>query len=993
MALKSGRCSGKAFSCRSGQCVPWQNPECDGRKDCLDGSDEEDCDCGGRPALQAVQQRIVGGSQASRGEFPWQVSLRENGEHFCGAAVLGPTWLVSAAHCFNEFQDPGTWTAHAGNIWLSGSSGHGRGEGSQAPVARILRHPSYDADSADFDLALLQLSTPLGPSRFVQPVCLPAASHIFPAGRKCLISGWGYLREDFLVKPEQLQKATVELLDQALCTSLYSNALTDRMLCAGYLEGKVDSCQGDSGGPLVCPEPSGRFFLAGIVSWGIGCAEARRPGVYTRITRLRDWIWDTIDSTTVTPAPPLTAASSTSTSTQNPRSTTSGQPMDTAPWPPNECGRRPGFSKPQRIVGGTTALYGEVPWQVSLKEEGLRHFCGATVISPRWLLSAAHCFIQTKPGRVMAFAGSTLLSAAESSSVKAGIWRVLLHPSFRPGRLDFDVALLELLRPLPFGAHVQPICLPPASHKIPLGRKCFVSGWGRLQEGNAPWPETLQLASVGIVEQKACNALYNFSLTEEMICAGFLEGKTGACQGDSGGPLACEEAPGVFSLAGLVSWGADCSQAKRPRVYAHISRFTGWILETMAGPRSPTPLGPSPPPKKGRTTAATTTTIPSSSSSSSISASFGQSSTRQDSGSTRLSTTGPPKVTPRATLLPAMPCGPSTFQCSSLLCIGKPNPECDGVLDCANGRDEAYCECGRASSWALGRIVGGSGASRGEWPWQASLRLWRGKKQEHKCGAVLISKRWLLSAAHCFDLYSNPSSWLAVLGTPFLAGEGEEKVRQVAQLHRHPFYNAFTLDYDLALLRLDRPLRFSPTLRPICLPEGADRLAPGAQCVITGWGSTKEGGPMSKQLQKAWVQVLGEAECQRFYPVQISSRMLCAGSPQWAIDSCSVSSTYTHFAVGTPPILLPSFPFLKRAPPASFFPSILFAGGRWGPLGLQGALLFGALGPGRHHQLGLWLCPARLPRSLRQSRRCPVLDPAEPSGLTPVIILTPLLSI
>ncbi|KFP82185.1 Transmembrane protease serine 9, partial [Apaloderma vittatum] len=140
------------------------------------------------------------------------------------------------------------------------------------------------------DVAVLELKSPVTFTKYIQPVCLPDAAHHFPASKKCLISGWGYLREDFLVKPEFLQKATVELLDQKLCSSLYSDALTDRMMCAGYLEGKIDSCQGDSGGPLVCQEPSGKFFLAGIVSWGIGCAEARRPGVYTRVTKLRDWI-------------------------------------------------------------------------------------------------------------------------------------------------------------------------------------------------------------------------------------------------------------------------------------------------------------------------------------------------------------------------------------------------------------------------------------------------------------------------------------------------------------------------------------------------------------------------------------------------------------------------------------------------------------------------------------------------------------------------------
>uniref|UniRef100_A0A8C6VB99 Transmembrane serine protease 9 n=1 Tax=Naja naja TaxID=35670 RepID=A0A8C6VB99_NAJNA len=285
----TGRCPGEAFACHNGQCVTLGSVQYNGWKDCPGGSDEAEY-CGTRPAMRSAT-RIVGGSEALLGEFPWQVSLRESNEHFCGAAILTARWLVSAAHCFNEFQDPRTWMAQAGSVRLSGSEG----SRAQAKVLRIFQHPSYNVESADYDAALLELAEPLTFSKYIQPVCLPAPSHCFPPGRKCLISGWGYLKEDFLVKPELLQKATVELLDQALCGNLYGGSvLTDRMVCAGYLEGKVDSCQGDSGGPLVCQEPSGRFFLTGIVSWGIGCAEARRPGVYTRVIRLWDWIIETM---------------------------------------------------------------------------------------------------------------------------------------------------------------------------------------------------------------------------------------------------------------------------------------------------------------------------------------------------------------------------------------------------------------------------------------------------------------------------------------------------------------------------------------------------------------------------------------------------------------------------------------------------------------------------------------------------------------------------
>nr|XP_054395262.1 transmembrane protease serine 9 [Pongo abelii] len=858
--LKSGPCPGNSFSCQNSQCVTKVNPECDDQKDCSDGSDEAHCECGLQPAWR-MAGRIVGGTEASPGEFPWQASLRENKEHFCGAAIINARWLVSAAHCFNEFQDPTEWVAYVGATYLSGWEA----STVRARVAQIVKHPLYNADTADFDVAVLELTSPLPFGWHIQPVCLPAATHIFPPRKKCLISGWGYLKEDFLVKPEVLQKATVELLDQALCASLYGHSLTDRMVCAGYLDGKVDSCQGDSGGPLVCEEPSGRFFLAGIVSWGIGCAEARRPGVYARVTRLRDWILEATTKAsmplvpTVAPAPaaPSTAwptspespvVSAPNKSTQAP----STVPLDWVTVPKlQECGARPAMEKPTRVVGGFGAASGEVPWQVSLKE-GSRHFCGATVVGDRWLLSAAHCFNHTKVEQVRAHLGTASLLGLGGSPVKIGLRRVVLHPLYNPGILDFDLAVLELASPLAFNKYIQPVCLPLAIQKFPVGRKCMISGWGNTQEGNATKPELLQKASVGIIDQKTCSVLYNFSLTDRMICAGFLEGKVDSCQGDSGGPLACEEAPGVFYLAGIVSWGIGCAQVKKPGVYTRITRLKGWILEIM----SSQPLPVSPP------------------------------------STTRMLATTSPRTTAGLTVPGATPSRPTPGAASRV--TGQPaNSTLSAVSTTARGQTpfldtlEATThsqppDCGLAPA-ALTRIVGGSAAGRGEWPWQVSLWL---RRREHRCGAVLVAERWLLSAAHCFDVYGDPKQWAAFLGTPFLSG-AEGQLERVARIYKHPFYNLYTLDYDVALLELVGPVRRSRLVRPICLPEPAPRPPDGARCVITGWGSVREGGSMARQLQKAAVRLLSEQTCRRFYPVQISSRMLCAGFPQGGVDSCS----------------------------------------------------------------------------------------------------------
>ncbi|XP_036027107.1 transmembrane protease serine 9 [Onychomys torridus] len=616
---------------------------------------------------------------------------------------------------------------------------------------------------------------------------------------------------------------------------------------------------GDSGGPLVCEEPSGRFFLAGIVSWGIGCAEARRPGVYARVTRLRDWILEVTRAPAVpTAAPaPATPGPPRPTSPGSPPPGTSARPTaapSTAPphpstaAKPQECGARPAMDKPTRIVGGLSAVSGEVPWQASLKE-GSRHFCGATVVGDRWLLSAAHCFNHTKAEQVHAHLGTASLLGVGGSPIKLGVRRMVLHPRYNPGILDFDVALLELARPLVFNKFIQPICLPLAIHKFPVGRKCMISGWGNTQEGNATKPDILQKASVGIIEQKMCGALYNFSLTDRMLCAGFLEGKVDSCQGDSGGPLACEETPGVFYLAGIVSWGIGCAQAKKPGVYARITRLKDWILKAMSSGPSSTPrphtsstrLIPNQPP---RTTAAGLTV---------------------QEATTRPAT---PRATSRGT---TRPLNRSTTRAQT------PAPNAPGTTT-----HSQLPGCGLAPPGALTRIVGGSAASRGEWPWQVSLWL---RSREHRCGAVLVAERWLLSAAHCFDIYGDPMQWAAFLGTPFLSG-AEGQLERVARIYRHPFYNLYTLDYDVALLELAGPVRRSRLVRPICLP-GPARPPEGARCVITGWGSLREGGSMARQLQKAAVRVLSEQTCRRFYPVQISSRMLCAGFPQGGVDSCS----------------------------------------------------------------------------------------------------------
>ncbi|KAM9852302.1 suppressor of tumorigenicity 14 protein homolog isoform 2-T2 [Aulostomus maculatus] len=281
-----GICSDFSFKCKNGNCVNKVNAECDRVNDCSDNSDEANCNCGTRPYKL---NRIVGGQNAELGEWPWQVSLHfMTHGHVCGASIISKKWLLSAAHCFvttkQENHMPSNWQTYSGM-----QDQYSHGDVQRRPVKRIISHPDYNPMTFDYDIALLELSKPLELSNTIQPICLPAPSHVFPAGMACWVTGWGALREGGQ-KSQLLQKASVKIINDTVCDSVTLGQVTSRMMCSGFLAGGVDACQGDSGGPLVCFEESGKWFQAGIVSWGEGCARRGKPGIYSRVTKLREWI-------------------------------------------------------------------------------------------------------------------------------------------------------------------------------------------------------------------------------------------------------------------------------------------------------------------------------------------------------------------------------------------------------------------------------------------------------------------------------------------------------------------------------------------------------------------------------------------------------------------------------------------------------------------------------------------------------------------------------
>ncbi|KAM9274813.1 serine protease 56 [Cariama cristata] len=247
--------------------------------------------CGrrGDPQVNATapRGRIMGGSVAPRGAWPWLVSVRLHGELMCGGVLVGHSWVLTAAHCFAGNRNELAWTVVVGDHEL-GKLGAGE---RAVPIRRILPHPKFNPKTFHGDLALLELAVPLAPSPTISPVCLPSGPAEPSPGTACYIAGWGSLYEEGPAA-DVVMEARVPLLSQETCQgALGRDLLTSAMFCAGYLSGGIDSCQGDSGGPLACQDPSShRFILYGITSWGDGCGEQGKPGVYTRVTAFTDWV-------------------------------------------------------------------------------------------------------------------------------------------------------------------------------------------------------------------------------------------------------------------------------------------------------------------------------------------------------------------------------------------------------------------------------------------------------------------------------------------------------------------------------------------------------------------------------------------------------------------------------------------------------------------------------------------------------------------------------
>nr|SVE70342.1 EOG090X03V0 [Daphnia similis] len=239
------------------------------------------------------QGRVVGGNDALPGEYCWQVALINSlNQYLCGGALIGTQWVLTAAHCVTNIVRSGDAIyVRVGDHDLT--SRYGSPGAQTLRVATTYIHHNHNSQTLDNDIALLKLQGQAELKPGVCIICLPSRGSIPETGRRCTVTGYGYMGETGPI-PLRVREADVPIVSEGECVRQI-NAVTEKIFimpassfCAGGEAGN-DACQGDGGGPLVC-EDEGYYELSGLVSWGFGCGRAQVPGVYVKVSSFISWI-------------------------------------------------------------------------------------------------------------------------------------------------------------------------------------------------------------------------------------------------------------------------------------------------------------------------------------------------------------------------------------------------------------------------------------------------------------------------------------------------------------------------------------------------------------------------------------------------------------------------------------------------------------------------------------------------------------------------------
>ncbi|XP_062055929.1 serine protease 44-like [Lepus europaeus] len=523
--------------------------------------------------------KIVGGAPAMEGTWPWQVSLRINDAHVCGGSLISSRVVLTAAHCIATHQ---RYTVKLGTSKLYTEDP----KAVVVPVRHIVVHQDFNGRYLINDIALAVLAHSVNFSSYIQPVCLAEKLMDVKAGTPCWVTGWGRIigiRSS--PKPDDLQESPQDIVDHDDCkekieeaVGCYGFGVTKGMICGFRLgkrvQGRAPPPEGAKKAVAVSMAslegPRGGLSL-GLLLWlqlaqpvlsealGVGYRAKEESGV-----------------TMLSPEPPGPLAPRKS--LRIPEVTAApGSPVPAGPVGPlvsqSACGNRT-----MKIVGGAPAPERRWPWQVSLQVHD-HHICGGSLITSRFILTAAHCISSDQKYSVRM--GDKMLVSSSPNTVVVPVRDVVIHQNFSFKTLTHDIALALLAYSVNFSSYIQPVCLPEKSVEVKTGTPCWVTGWGQLSERGRS-PQLLQELEQDIVLYEECNAEFQkvFGSSRDYVGEGVIcsyrPQRHSPCQGDSGGPLVCEFNE-TWIQVGIVSWGADCGATPIPAVYTQVSEYRDWV--------------------------------------------------------------------------------------------------------------------------------------------------------------------------------------------------------------------------------------------------------------------------------------------------------------------------------------------------------------------------------------------------------------------------------
>ncbi|CAF3364480.1 unnamed protein product [Rotaria sp. Silwood1] len=547
----------------------------------------------------AILSKIIGGEQADIDSWGWIVSIRIGNSHVCGGSLISSTLILTAAHCLMSIKSLASLNINAGSTYLSIIH-------QQRKVSQIYIHQYYDSNTFVNDIAIIRLSSPINMNdRSIALICLPSTKTIYypPTDTTVVAIGWGVLSSGNKVPSDSLQQVTLKTLSKTSIncrTVIHNNTI---QFCSGVPGGGKDTCQGDSGGPLMIFSKD-QWILVGITSYGISCALADYPGVYTRVSYYIDWIscFLTNNITCIENTTLKQYSLSSMGSTIFYKNilivfilfllflfgifdATISITYTCSHYATCGCSKRSTIILSKIIDGEPVTISHSWGWMASLRRNDIHH-CGASLISPSYVITAAHCVndIPSLSRLSLNFDITNLSNIGELRNVT----KMYVHPLYDQRLYINDLAILRLHKPIDLiNSNMSVICLPTKTEfnleqaeYPPIGSSLIAIGWGTTNPFIRIPSPTLQQVIVQAIARTDSSCLNTINDDVVQFCAGVPEGGKDTCQGDSGGPLMLFK-NGRWQLIGITSYGAICASPGFAGVYTRIAYYDSYIREII----------------------------------------------------------------------------------------------------------------------------------------------------------------------------------------------------------------------------------------------------------------------------------------------------------------------------------------------------------------------------------------------------------------------------